>query len=109
MLRSKIWPLRYVAGCEAQLVNRARYQALYYKCSMSLQFESSQAAILDRVIQPDLADWPRAAAEAILVIGFDATDRERMTSLLEKAKAGDCRVKKLRLWRLIGISASSWN
>lgn len=56
---------------------------------MSVQIESSEAAILDRVIQPDSADWPRAAAEAILGIGFDETDRERMTSLLEKAKAGE--------------------
>jgi hypothetical protein len=56
---------------------------------MSFQFESSQAAILDRVIQPDSGDWPRAAAEAILAIGFDETDRERMAFLLQKAKAGD--------------------
>jgi uncharacterized protein YnzC (UPF0291/DUF896 family) len=57
--------------------------------SMSVQIESSQAAILDRVIHPDLADWPRSAAEAILSIGFDEKDQERMNSLLEKSKAGD--------------------
>ena len=51
--------------------------------------ESSEAAILDRVFQPDSGDWPQAAAEAILSIAFDQTDRERMTGLLEKAKAGE--------------------
>ena len=49
--------------------------------------ESSEAAILDRVFQPDSGDWPKAAAEAILSIAFDQTDRERMDWLLEKAKA----------------------
>ena len=56
---------------------------------MSVLLESSEAAILNRVFQPDSGDWPRAAAESILSIGFDQTDRERMTSLLEKAKAGE--------------------
>jgi Ran GTPase-activating protein (RanGAP) involved in mRNA processing and transport len=56
---------------------------------MSAQLESSEAAILNRVIQPESGDWPRAAAEAILGIGFNETDREQMTALLEKAKAGD--------------------
>lgn len=56
---------------------------------MSVQLESSEVAILDRVIQPDLANWPRAAAEAILGIGFNETDQERMTVLLEKAKEGN--------------------
>jgi len=35
-----------------------------------------------------LETWPQAAAEAILRIGFNETDRERMTILLERAKAG---------------------
>ena len=56
---------------------------------MSIQLESTEVAILDRVIQPDSGDWPRAAAEAILGIGFNETDRERMTVLLEKAKEGN--------------------
>jgi hypothetical protein len=56
---------------------------------MSVQFESSEAAILSRVIQPDSADWSRAASEAILGIGFNETDREQMSALLEKAKTGD--------------------
>ena len=41
---------------------------------MSIQLESTEVAILDRVIQPDSGDWPRAAAEAILGIGFNETD-----------------------------------
>lgn len=56
---------------------------------MSAQLESSEAAILSRVIQPDSGDWSPAAAEATLRIGFNETDRERMTALLEKAKAGE--------------------
>jgi hypothetical protein len=54
---------------------------------MSAQLECSEAAILSRVIQPDSGDWPQAAAEAILQMGFDETDREQMTALLEKADA----------------------
>jgi hypothetical protein len=56
---------------------------------MNAALESSEAAILDRVFRPKVADWPRAAAEAILSVGFDQIDRDRMTQLLEKAKAGE--------------------
>ncbi len=56
---------------------------------MNGALESSEAAILDRVFRPNAGDWPRAAAEAILSVGFDQNDRERMTQLLEKAKAGE--------------------
>ena len=56
---------------------------------MSAHLESSEAAILSRVIQPDSGDWPQSAALAILGMGFNETDRECMTALLEKAKAGD--------------------
>jgi hypothetical protein len=55
---------------------------------MSAVLESSEAAILDRVFRSDLGDWPKAAAEVILDIGFGETDRERMIGLLEKAKEG---------------------
>jgi len=48
--------------------------------------DKSEAAILDRVFRPNTGDWPRAAAEAILSIGFDPSDRERMAQLLESAK-----------------------
>ena len=56
---------------------------------MNGALESSEAAILDRVFRPNTGDWPRAAAEAILSVGFDQNDRDRMTQLLEMAKAGE--------------------
>ncbi len=56
---------------------------------MNAMLESSEVAILDRVFRPDLGDWPRQAAEAILSVGFNINDRERMLALLEKAKAGE--------------------
>ena len=56
---------------------------------MSTPLEISEAAILDRVVRPQAADWPRPAAEAILNMQFDERDREQMIGLLEKAKAGD--------------------
>ena len=55
---------------------------------MSAQLESSEAAILSRVIQPDSGDWPQAAAEAILRIGFNETDRERMQQLADRSESG---------------------
>jgi Ran GTPase-activating protein (RanGAP) involved in mRNA processing and transport len=57
--------------------------------AMSTELETSEVAILSRVIKPDSGDWPHAAAEAILRIGFNETDQGQMIALLEKAKAGD--------------------
>jgi hypothetical protein len=51
--------------------------------------ETSEAAILNRVMRPSVGGWPRAAAEAILTVTFDAQDQERMSQLMGKAKAGD--------------------
>ncbi len=56
---------------------------------MNKTFEISEAAILDRVVRPHAAGWPRSAAEAILDLGFDQQDREHMAALLEKAKTGE--------------------
>ncbi len=56
---------------------------------MSTLLESSEAAILGRVIRPDAGDWPQDAAKAILALGFDQTDGDRMTLLLAKAKEGE--------------------
>jgi hypothetical protein len=67
----------------------ARTSSPCYLFAMNAALESSEAAILDRVFRPKAADWPRAAAEAILSVGFDQIDRDRMTQLLEKAKAGE--------------------
>ena len=56
---------------------------------MNTIHESTEAAILNRVFRPNTAAWPRAAAEAILSISFDPSDRDRMTLLLDKVKAGE--------------------
>jgi hypothetical protein len=56
---------------------------------MSSTLEGSEAAILNRIFRPDAGGWPRAAAETILGLGFNRSDRARMTRLLQKAKAGD--------------------
>ncbi len=55
---------------------------------MNAKLESSEAAILDRVFRPEAGGWPRAAAEAILSVGFSQSDRDRMVRLLEKAGTG---------------------
>ena len=51
--------------------------------------ETSEAAILSRVFKPEAGGWPREAAEAILGVGFEKEDHERMIALLERAKAGE--------------------
>lgn len=47
------------------------------------------AAILERVIEPDRGDWPRATAEAILKFRFSSPDLERMSLLAAKARTGE--------------------
>ena len=72
---------------------------------MNPALEKSEAAILDRVFRPDAADWPRAAAEAILNIGFDPSDLKRMAQLMERAKSGDLsreQAEELEHYRHIG-------
>jgi hypothetical protein len=67
--------------------------------------ESSEAAILDRIMRPSVGGWPRAAAEAILTVTFDTQDRERMSHLMEKAKAGDLsqsEVEEMENYRHVG-------
>ena len=51
--------------------------------------ESSEAAILDRAIRPEIGGWPSTAAQAILGVGLAPEDRERMEQLMGKAKAGE--------------------
>lgn len=55
---------------------------------MNATLENSEAAILNRLLRPAAGGWSQAAAEAILSLGFDESDRFRMSELLEKAKAG---------------------
>ena len=53
---------------------------------MSAVLESNEADILGRVIKPGSRGWSKAAARAILGLGFDEADRRRMSALLERAK-----------------------
>jgi len=72
---------------------------------MNPAIDKSEAAILDRVFRPNAADWPRAAAEAILDIGFDPSDRLRMAQLMEMAKDGELspeQIEELEHYRHIG-------
>jgi hypothetical protein len=72
---------------------------------MNPAIDKSEAAILDRVFRPNVADWPRAAAEAILDIGFDLSDREQMAQLMEMAKSGQLspeQAEELENYRHIG-------
>lgn len=72
---------------------------------MSTVLESSEAAILGRVIRPEAGDWPQDAAKAILGLGFDEADRDRMLLLLSKAKEGelaDGEVSELEHYRHVG-------
>lgn len=83
----------------------ARDSAPCYLEVMNPAIDKSEAAILDRVFRPNAADWPRAAAEAILDIGFDPSDRERMAQLMEMAKDGELsseQVEELEHYRHIG-------
>ena len=61
---------------------------------MSAILENSEAAIFNRVFQPNVGDFPRAAAAAIIGIGFDEVDRTRMAQLLEKAQLGTLSVEE---------------
>jgi hypothetical protein len=48
---------------------------------MNRAADKSEAAILDRVFRPNAGDWPRAAADAILNIGFDPRDNTTSANL----------------------------
>jgi hypothetical protein len=49
---------------------------------------TSEVAIFSRVLEPDQATLPVAAARAILALGFPAADQERMRQLSAKAQEG---------------------
>lgn len=49
---------------------------------------TSEAAILDRIIQPGKPTFSPAAAGDILALDFDQADKERMRELLAKAQEG---------------------
>jgi uncharacterized protein YnzC (UPF0291/DUF896 family) len=48
----------------------------------------SDLAILSRLIHPERDGFTMSAARAILKIDFEASDRERMNVLAEKARSG---------------------
>ena len=47
-----------------------------------------ESEILGRIIAPDDPSYDRQAAEAVLTLGFQAVDKERMDELAEKARLG---------------------
>ena len=49
---------------------------------------ASETAILNRIIKPDEPVLPREFARVVLQWEFHPSDRQRMTQLLAKAKAG---------------------
>jgi hypothetical protein len=49
---------------------------------------TTDAAIWDRIIQPEQESFSPAAAEALMSLEFAAADRRRMHELAEKARAG---------------------
>jgi hypothetical protein len=51
--------------------------------------EKSEAAIWNRLIDPDAADLSRAAAESLLRIKLAVDDRQRVNELAEKARQGN--------------------
>ena len=55
---------------------------------MRIVSNTSETAILSRVIKPDNGTWSRAAAESILKFDFPPADLKRMNSLASKARRG---------------------
>lgn len=52
------------------------------------QIVTSEAAILDRIVQPDQPFFSPEAAQGILALDFNETDKERMHLLSAKAREG---------------------
>ena len=50
--------------------------------------QTSEAAILSRVIRPDRGTWSKEAAESILRFDFPSTDIDQMNLLAAKARDG---------------------
>ncbi len=50
--------------------------------------QTTEAAILGRILQPDKPTFSPEAARAILDLDFDQADRDRMRQLSAKARAG---------------------
>jgi hypothetical protein len=52
------------------------------------EIQTSEVAILSRVLKPDQPSLSTAAAKAILALEFDAVDKDRMHELSAKAQEG---------------------
>ena len=50
--------------------------------------ETSEAAILSRIIRPESDAWSKDAAESILQFDFASADVERMNALAVRARTG---------------------
>ncbi len=50
---------------------------------------TAESEILTRIISPDDPSLERPAAEAVLAMGFKETDKQRMSSLAERARLGE--------------------
>jgi hypothetical protein len=55
---------------------------------MSVAIENSEAAIWNRVVNPDAGDLDREAAESLLRIRLPDADCSRVNQLAEKARQG---------------------
>jgi hypothetical protein len=51
--------------------------------------ETTEVAILSRIIRPGTGSWSRAAAESILKFDFAPADVRRMNALAAKSRRGD--------------------
>jgi hypothetical protein len=56
---------------------------------MNAAIDSSEAAIWNRVVNPDAGDLDREAAESLLRIRLPEADCQRVTELAEKARQGN--------------------
>ena len=56
---------------------------------MPVAIETSEAAILSRVIRAEVAEWSKEAAESILDFDFPPADLRRMNALAATARAGN--------------------
>ena len=55
---------------------------------MTVAAETSEVAILSRIVCPDRGRWSREAAESILEFDFPTADVRRMNALAGKARRG---------------------
>ena len=57
--------------------------------------QTSDTAILSRVIRPDRGDWSKEAAESILCFDFPSMDIDQMNVLAAKARDGSLSSEEL--------------